>query len=156
MANNVHDHFATSGFVNTELGAQYFEPVSITLNIQLSNPKSYDAIGSVPYNPFMVISQDRGREVHLPGYQPTDLVDSSLFGTLDDNSDPEQGIYYRSKTSLPWGIHLPESFAYPVERADVRNGHLRFSDWSRSFGFSYLDWYRPQDGYRNESQLYRR
>ncbi len=156
VANNVHDHFATSGFVNTEMGSQYFEPAEITLTIEFNSAKSYGEIGSVPYNPFMVISQDRGREVHLPGYAPTDLVDTDLFGTLDDNSDPDSNIYYRSRTALPWGIHLPESFDYPIEKADIRSGHLRFTDWSISYGYSYLDWYRSQNGYRNQSHLYSR
>lgn len=153
---NAHDHFATGSFVNTEEGATNYEAQEITLAIEFTSPKTYDEIGSVPYNPFVIISQNRGREVHLPGYAPTDLVDSSLFGTQDDDSDPSTGVYYRSKTDLPWGIHLPESFAYPKEKVDIRKAHLRFNDWARSYGFSYMDWYRNQSGYRDTKGLYSR
>ena len=156
VSDNVHDHFNTGGFVNTEDGAAYHEPQEVTLTINLQSPKSYEEIGSVPYNPFLIISQNRGREVHLPGYAPTDLVDTSLFGTQDDDTDLNTGQYYRSRTDLPWGIHLPESFTYPKEKADIRSGHLRFGDWARSFGYSYMDWYRNQDGYRNTGRLYER
>ena len=154
VSDNLHDHFSSNGFVNTEDESSKLDPQTVTLDILLSTPKSYAEIGSVPYNPFLIISQNRGREVHLPGYQPTDLVDADFFGTLDDDSDPERGIYYRSKTDLPWGIHLPESFCYPKEKVDIRNGHLRFTDWARSSGFSYMDWYRDVSGYRNKSHLY--
>lgn len=153
---NVHDHFATGGFVNTQEEDAYFDPYTLTMGIDLASPKTYAEIGTVPYNPFVIISQNRGKEVHLPGYAPTDKVDSEYFGTLDDDTDVGQGVYYRSKTDLPWAIHLPESFAYPKEKADIRNGHLRFTDWARSSGFSYMDWYRNQNGYRQESQIYKK
>ncbi len=154
VIDNVHDLFPTGGFVNTEDGAEYFVPQEITMSINFSSPKSYSDIGTAPYNPFLIVSGNRQREVHLPGYMPTDKVDASLFGTLDDDTDVESGIYYRSKTDLPWAIHLPESFAYPKEKVDIRQGHLRFTDWSRSLGFSYMDWYRDQQGYRSNSHLY--
>lgn len=156
VADNVHDLFSTSGFVNTEEGSNYYEPQTITLNIQLNGAKTLSELGNAPYNPFLIVSQNRGREVHLPGYAPTDLVDSDYFGSLDDNSNPSSGTYYRSKTDLPWAIHLPESFDYPKEKSDIRTGHLRFSDWSKSFGYSYMDWYRNNEGYRAASQLYNR
>lgn len=155
-SDNVHDLFQTSGFVNTEEDDTYFDPVDINLEIVFSNPQSYEAIGSVPYNPFLIVSGNRGREIHLPGYAPTDKVDSALFGTLDDNSDESRGLYYRSKTDLPWAIHLPESFDYPKEKADIREGHLRFSDWAKSSGFSYMDWYRDVSGYRSLTHLFKK
>ncbi|OEK00902.1 hypothetical protein BFP97_04975 [Roseivirga sp. 4D4] len=156
VTTNAHDHFTTGGFVNTEETSAYHEPQEVTLEIDLASPKTYAEIGTVPYNPFVIISQNRGREVHLPGYAPTDLVDLSLLGTQDDDTDLSIGQYYRSKTDLPWGIHLPESFAYPREKVDIRNSHLRFDDWARSFGYSYLDWYRNQTGYRNINGIYSR
>ncbi len=156
VSDNVHDHFDTGGFVNTEKDATYFEPQILELRINLSSPKTYAEIGAVPYNPFVIISQNRGREVHLPGYAPTDLVDQGYFKSLDDDTDLSEGIYYRSKTDLPWGIHLPESFDYPKEKADIRQGHVRFTDWARSFGYSYMDWYRDVNGYRSTSHLYKK
>ncbi|MFY0594632.1 LruC domain-containing protein [Roseivirga sp.] len=156
VSGNVHDHFETNGFVNTEEASLHHEPSEVALEIVFQSPKRYADIGSVPYNPFLIISQNRGREVHLPGYAPTDLVDASLFGTQDDDSDISIGQYYRSKTDLPWGIHLPESFDYPRENSDIRLGHLRFDEWAKSYGFSYMDWYRVQNGYRNTNHIYLR
>jgi len=153
---DAHDHFSTGGFVNTQEEDAYYEPYTLTMAIEFNSPKSYAEIGTVPYNPFLIISQNRGREVHLPGYVPTDKVDPEFFGSLDDDTDVAEGIYYRSKTDLPWAIHLPESFAYPKEKADIRNGHLRFSDWARSAGFTYMDWYRDQNGYRQSGHIYQK
>ena len=79
-------------------------PVELQLTIKLNQPVSINALGNAPYNPFLIIAQDRGREVHLPGYSPTDLIDTRLLGTADDNSNPLTG-YFKSKTSLPWAIH---------------------------------------------------
>ena len=154
VSDNVHDLFATSGFINTREEDGYADPSIVNMTIKLNSPKAIEDLGSVPYNPFIIISQNRGREAHLPGYLPTDLVDESFFGTADDDSDPSQGDYYKSKTSLPWGINLPESFVYPEESVDIRKGHLRFNDWAKSSGYSYMDWYRSVDGYREVGKLY--
>lgn len=45
-----------------------------------------NALGSAPYNPFLIAHGDRGVEIHLPLHPPTDLAQFSLFGTLDDDS----------------------------------------------------------------------
>jgi len=154
VTDNAHDHFSTGGFVNTQNEDAYYDPVDISMQIVFNAPKTLEQIGTVPYNPFLMVSRDRSREVHLPGYEPTDKVDTDFFGTLDDDTDVGAGVYYRSKTDLPWAIHLPESFAYPKEKADIRQGHLRFSDWARSSGFTYMDWYRDNQNYRSHSHLY--
>lgn len=156
VSNSVHDLFDYSGFVNTDEGNVQLDPAEVTLNTVFNSPKSYAQLGNAPYNPFIIVSQDRGREVHLPGYAPTNLVNTEYFGSMDDNSNVTKGIYYTSKTDLPWAIHLPESFDYPKEKSDIRQGHLRFKEWAQSFGYTYMDWYRNQTGYRNTSKLYKK
>lgn len=151
---NVFDLFNTYGYVNTEEGEIYHTPQDITMSITFTSPKSYADIGTAPYNPFLIVAKDREREIHLPGYQPTDLANAALFGSLDDNTNVGTGVYYKSKTSLPWAIHLPETFAYPREHMDIRQGHLKFTDWATSSGASFADWYRSENGYRSNSYLY--
>lgn len=153
VSDNAHLLFGASAFVNTQEGSVAMNPVELQLTIKLSQPVSISALGNAPYNPFLIIAQDRGREVHLPGYSPTDLIDTRLMGTADDNSNTSTG-YFKSKTSLPWAIHLPESFAYPKEKSDIRSAHLRFNDWSKSSGYSYMDWYRDYSGYRKKEAIY--
>lgn len=154
VTDNLHDHFNVSGFVNTEKNKPYHEPQHVILNVNFTKATNYDEIGSPPYNPFLIVNQERGREVHLPSYYPTDLVDTDYFGIGDDDSNIESGIYYKSKTSLPWAINFPSSFDYPIETSDVRNAHLKFNSWTQSDGFSYMDWYINKNGYRNSNKIY--
>lgn len=152
VSDNVHLLFGVSSFINTEGSSSPLDPKELQLTIQLNNPVNLSELGSAPYNPFVIIAQERGREVHLPGYSPTSLAKTSLFGTADDNS--LQAGYYKSRTSLPWGIHLPESFAYPKEKADIRNAHLQFKTWAKSSGSTYPDWFRDVSGYRDSQKIY--
>ena len=75
---------------------------------------------------------------------------------FDNAGMPIKGVLfdYRSKTDLPWGIHLPESFDYPKEKSDIRQGHLRFTDWTISSGYSHMDWYRYLNCYRSNNYIY--
>ncbi len=143
-----------AGFVNTRPNMPYVEPESITVTIVLDPPQTMEAIGLPPYNPFLIVNQERGREVHLPGYPPTDLVNTAYFGTLDDDTDPSLGKYYKSKTNLPWGMHIPERFAYPLETVDIVQAHLVFAQWAQSNGFSFMDWFQNKQGYRNHDKIY--
>lgn len=106
------------------------------------------------WNPFMVRDGQRGLEIHLPDYQPTDLVDTSLFGTYDD--DTQIGVkYYKSPSNLPWAIDIYGTFEYPIEKNDISNVYLHFQDWVLSNGALYQDWWlNTSSGYRNESLIY--
>ena len=103
--------------VNTTLKGIYVEPIVVDLVIYMmeeSNPaKGYEPLNLEEYaveyvNMFMVIRADqgRGREVHLPGYPPTQLVDKSLFGTLNDDTNPDKGKLYLSQNNCPWALLL--------------------------------------------------
>lgn len=156
VTDNAHELFGSYGFVNTDPSAQDITPVEVKLTIKLNAAKLLSEIGAAPYNPFLIVSQDRGREVHLPSYKPTSLASAGYFGTANDNTNPGQNRYYTSKTSLPWAIHIPESFDYPKEKTDIRGGHLRFDSWAKSTGYTYMDWYRPQTGYRDNAKLFKK
>ena len=67
------------------------------------------------WNPFIVVGGVRGHEIHLPNYTPTSLVDVSLFGTGNDDTNPSQSKFYKSTTNLPWVIDIYGHFYYPSE-----------------------------------------
>ena len=142
------------GFVNTEPGTGYINDVDITVEMVFVNPKNEAACGIAPFNPFIMANQQRGYEVHLPDYPPTDLADTSLFGTEDDDSNPAQNKYYKTSNNLPWAIHIPSSFDYPIEKEQISNAYLKFADWATSGGTAFPDWYLPNSGYRNNSKIY--
>jgi len=127
---------------------------NIAFNV--TNGPSLNAFGLGCYNPFIWNgSMGRGAEIHLPNYLPTDLADNSLFGKAEDASNIASGSTYTSKeNNLPWAIHTPEPFVYPIEKAPIVLGHKKFANWVKSGGTTYPDWYTNQDGYRDNKELH--
>ena len=154
ITDDAHSGFEGRGFINTDPSLPYQTPDTIVVDIDLTSGLELNGAGIAPFNPFLVINQTRGRELHISGYSPTDLVDASYFGNGNDNTSIDEGRYYTTKTSLPWGMNLPVSFKYPEEKNDIRNGFNHFNQWNASGGFSFLDWYTDKPGYRNSGALY--
>lgn len=119
--------------------------------ITFTNPISVNELGT--FNPFIFINGERGREVHLSDMPPTSLMNTSYFGTEDDDSDPGSGRYYKNSVNLPWGIDIIHDFIYLKEKQAIINGYNRFAEWAESGGQSYPDWYKDQNGYRNDQYL---
>ncbi len=141
--------------VNTTQDAPYVTPVTITVIIDFTpNTYSYNVLDISNFNPFIFINQVRSIEVHLPNYPPTDLADTELFGTFQDDSNPTAGRYYLTENNLPWAINIYERFDYPIEKQEIIGAHLKFADWATSGGNLYNDWYKDLPGYRNNSLIY--
>ncbi len=141
--------------VNTTPGGTYMTPVTITITITFpSDTYTSSDLSISNFNPFLIVNQDRGIEVHLPDYEPTDLANQSLFGSEHDDSDATEGKYYKTENNLPWAINIYESFDYPVEKANIISTHLKFVEWATSSGNSFPDWYKDINGYRNTGNIY--
>lgn len=141
---------------NTGKGAPYVTPDTMNLTINfIAGGASVSQTGTPPYNPFIILNGNRNREVHLPDYPPTDLVDGADFGTYDDDSQPVDNRYYKTKSNLPWAIHISQKFSYVYERQAINTGYLKFNPWAESSGASYPDWYsNTSSGYRDVSKIY--
>lgn len=140
--------------VNTSPNVAFVIPDTLKLEFKLSTPILPENLGMPPYNPFIFVNQDRTREVHLPDFPPSDLMNTAYFGTKDDTSDPLTGRYYRAASNLPWAINLIEKFDYPIEKAPVNQAYLHFIEWIESNGLLYNDWHKNLDGYRNPLKIY--
>lgn len=151
---DVHESFGHNGLINTSNDVDYLTPDTIHVDLNFSSALSTSVISAAPFNPFLVINQTRGREVHMPGYEPTDKVNQDYYGTENDATDPSKDSYYRSQAGLPWAMNLPVSFDYPLEKVDIRDAYVHFNTWAKSSGFSYMDWYVNQAGYRNTEKIY--
>ena len=147
---------STSGFtgVNTSPGQAFVTPDTLRVKVTFAQPQTMAQVGAPPFNPFMFINKNRGREVHLSNQPPTSLADASLFNTYDDTSNPATGRYYRTQNNLPWVINIVNKFAYPFEKIPVTDAHLKFAPWAESSGTNYPDWYLDKNGYRNASKIY--
>ncbi len=139
---------------NTTPDVPFIVPDTITINLLIANPVPLNQTGVPPYNPFLIVDGQREVEVHLPDKAPTALADLSLIGTGHDDSDPSIGRYYKTPEHLPWAINIVERFAYPVEKAEVIQAHLKFGAWAESNGELFPDWYKDLSGYRENSLIY--
>jgi LruC domain-containing protein len=142
--------------VNTTPGAPYMQPKTMTITIDLNTPVLASQLGQPPYNPFIFVNGERSREVHLINQPPTDLANTSLLGTVHDNSQPATGRYYVTAKNLPFAINIAGPFDYPVEKTVVTEAHLKFFQWGNSSGTIYKDWYMPLTNYRNNNKIYKR
>jgi len=140
--------------INTSVDQSYVEPIDIHLQIDFTSGLSIADLGNAPNNSFLFRTNDRSWEVHLPGYKPTDLADAGKFGTGDDATNPANEYYYKTARGLPWGMNLPVTFVYPIEKVPINQGHLKFQQWATSGGYSFMDWYEGHDGYRDNSKLF--
>lgn len=148
--------------VNTVQNAPYVTPVEIVIDILFYSNGSFAQGGAVTYsdldignfNPFIVVNETRGREVHLPNKTPTSLAASSFFGTFNDDSDAAANRYYKSENNLPWAINIPDVFEYPYEKREIVYAYLKFAEWAENSGTVFDDWYKDIAGYRNSTFIY--
>ncbi|WP_439131682.1 LruC domain-containing protein [Polaribacter sp.] len=150
----VFDNAKKHGFANTRQDQIFQQADTLKVNIKLTTPVNQDAFGVAPYNPFIIINKERGKEVHLANYKPSDLADTSIFGDAADDTKPNSGKYYKTVDNLPWAINFPSKFEYPIENASIDTAHLNFISWVLSDGFEYKDWYKNNVNYRNSSNIY--
>lgn len=140
--------------VNTSEGAPYVPPVTKNIVITMASPIPLSQFGLPPYNPFLIINQERGREVHMINKPPTDLADPTIFGTGADNSNIALGRYYVTANNLPWVMDVVSPFDYPRENTVITDCFTKFIPWGESGGQIYYDWFVNKPGYRNTSNLY--
>jgi len=132
--------------VNTTPGALYSTPQVITVKVVFDDDLKVvggvhiSQMGSNVFNPFIIVNKDRGKEVHLPDFPPTMLANTSLFGTLDDTSNPNVNRYYRTANNLPWAINTYSNFKYPIEKTEITKAYLKLIDWVISNKSQYNDW----------------
>ena len=127
---------------------------TFTVRVTFTNPLSATELGNFPFNPFIVVDGDRGREIHLADKAPTPKANYDLFGQYSDFSRPSSGRYYRTKNNLPWAINISGQYAIPKEKVSINKGHLKFVPWAESAGIDFPDWYSDLTGYRDYSYLY--
>lgn len=126
----------------------------LEITINFNQPVSREELGFPPYNPFIMSNGERGREVHLPGYAPTDLVHQDYFNSVDDNSSFVDGDSYKTSTEHPWALHLPISFKYPYDDKAIDTVYNYFNSWVLSGGTSDTDWYLDNPGNINHHLLF--
>jgi LruC domain-containing protein len=142
-------------FVNTLLEKDKVRAKTITVILNFTAPLDRGELNVSDFNPFLIANLKRDFEVHLPGYKPTDKADKKLLGSGDDISDPAKNKYYISEDNLPWAVSYKFSTRYPIERVNINKAYNHFTEWAKSGGKSYPDWYYySKPGYADLSLLY--
>jgi LruC domain-containing protein len=142
--------------VNTDPAFPFVSPFKINILVDIvSGQYTTEEIGVLNFNPFIIVNQDRGKEIHLPDHVPTSLASSALFGTGQDDSDASRSRYYKTSGNLPWALNLPQGFDYPVEKSQITSAYHLFGDWAVSGGKKYSDWYLDKAGYRDNMFIYK-
>jgi LruC domain-containing protein len=137
-----------ASMLNTLPGSSFVDSPEIRFVVQFRTPLRDSDLGTPPFNPFLFVNGDRGREVHLIGKPPTALANPAYSGSADDAGN------YRTQQGLPWAILVPATWSWPAERVPVNEGHLEFVPWAESGGAQYTDWYLSKGSNRDDSRLY--
>ncbi len=142
--------------INTYTGNTYVTPDTTDIVISFNTATGQAiTVSDISLNPYLIVNQERGKEVHLANKVPTLKASSSYFGTLQDNTNIGTGVYYKSKVNnLPWALDIPAAIPYMREKIDFINGYLFFVDWAESEGIDHANWYLNTNSSRNLSNFY--
>lgn len=143
----------------TRAGGAFFNTVpanprgtfsTLTVDVVFANAQSMAKASDFSIFAF----KERDEEIHLPDNAPTDLMDQSVFGQNDDDSDPASGRYFKTANNLPWAIQISESFDYPAEKVDILEAYLNFANWAQSGGSASTNWFTDEAGNRDNSKIF--
>lgn len=134
------------GIINTDPEKPTLDDGQTEVIITLREPQFRESVGFPPYDPVLLRSRDRGREIHLSGYAPTAKADLLAFGTEADRSDLDLGHTYVDENNLPWALDLPSSMTYPREKVRIDAVYPDFTSWATFGGESYESWFRNGGG----------
>ncbi len=147
-------------YFNTKPEQDLAPPVRFDVVITFAEPIDNWDLEFPLQNPFLIVNQDRGREIHIPGDLPTSLANPDYVGTEDDDSDPsvfEPGswkststmgyVTYVTEYDFPWVINIYEGpedqlFSYPAENQDISESYSSFTGWVTNWDPQ--DWYMPE------------
>ncbi|MCD6347761.1 MAG: LruC domain-containing protein [Bacteroidales bacterium] len=93
---------------------------------------------------FLFRTDDRGHEIHVAGKPATAAADHSQFGLNDDNTNPEEGYWYKTLNGIPWGITLitiDQVWDHPSEKNSILEAYPDFQIWATSGGSANTKWY---------------
>lgn len=158
--NNHRQVFGVTGgdWINTYPPYPFIPTVTWSVTVPMKQLWKEDKVVvpwyQAPFNPFLTQNGVRSHEIHLPDYPYTTLMNTALFDTGDDATDPGEGIYFRTENYLPWAVLLAESSDYAIERTQISDAFNYFVDWVVSDGGDYEDWYLDLPGYQNEDLIY--
>jgi LruC domain-containing protein len=158
--------------LNTITTNPFVEPLLFEVEIIFATPaENWGELDLPMNNPFIFVGNERGKEIHLPGYMPTSLADPFYAGRADDDSDAsafDPGNFkagsmvvgyktYMTEDDYPWALDIyigqpgDNLFRYPIEKMDIREAYYpAFDGWVTEF--NPWEWFLPE--YKVEGKAY--
>lgn len=142
--------FYTNDIVNADPNKPFISPVEIQVTVKLDGAISYPS----GYNATFFIEQNgiSGHEIHMPSIVPTSNMNTSLYRTGKDDTDPGQNKYFLTPSNLPWGLYVPLEWEYPIEGEEILDAYLEFDDFAQ--GNQGLPWYQNNGSNVVNSKIY--
>lgn len=133
-----------AGAINTFSHVDHINSTPDTVKITFASPIPESSIPYSSFNPYIFSVENRGKEVHLVDYAPTEKADITLLATGVDKSYPQDGVYFRMDNKFPWALDIASTglytWRYPVEMAKINEVYLHYSDWVNDHDTSWFDW----------------
>ncbi len=127
-----------------ELGTTFI--IELTYGSALSSSSKMASI-----QPFIFRSEgDLNWEVHIPMEKPTEKMNTSYFGTQDDCSRPDNGLYFVRSGNYPFAFHLKGANISAFQETILKRENEKrpidelfpgFLEWSTSNGTKNQNWY---------------
>ncbi len=158
LTDNANDVLGTGAtIINTKIDGNTADPASITgaLYLTADSRITLSDLGDMPFDPFLLQQGNRDHEIHLADIAPsTDNGTKEWFGKYDDDSDPSGPKYYKTEKNLPWGLHIPLEWDYPLEGKQIVQAYTNFAEWAMTGGERKSDWYLNTAENRDDSLIY--
>lgn len=117
-----------------------------TIAVKFVSPISTSDLGVAPYNPFIIVNEEREKEIHLPYMSTTNL------GTFNGSNNDPDGDFI-SDNGFPWAISIVHDFKVPSESVNITEAYNFFVTWAESGGTDVQDWYKDNPGNRNTNLI---
>lgn len=154
ISTDLHSYMGQAGsrpFINTETTGDCVNVSPRTFEIKLNfstlekaqNAAKVQNVDVFIFSP----SKNHRREIHVPGFAPTDLADRTYLGTGNDDSLDK--AYYLSNEGLAWGVCVPSGskvWSWPTEWTSICNAYPLFKEWVTSGGTKNAGWYEAPQG----------
>lgn len=112
----------------------------LTITVVFTEPLDTNVLGTAPFNPFIIVNENREKEIHLPYNSKTNLGSN-------EESD------FIANSGYPWAISISHDFKVPKETVNITNAYNYFNTWATTGGSQKEDWYTDSPGNRNSEHL---
>lgn len=108
-------------------------PDTLSFTLNFNNARTANFVPEI----YLFRSDNRGLEVHRPGFSGSAAFNNALLNTLDDNGN------FKTAEGLPWALEIVTSVDYdhPKEKIDMVEAFPQFQVWATSGGSQNQTWY---------------